>query len=185
MATNSARRGIDVAVEDPYPWYESLRERTPVLRVEDNLWLISRYADVVTAGRDAERFSSWFGNDRARRHVDALPSIDPPEHTRIRRAVATPFLPRATRSYEDVVDGVVERACARLAKAHRRIDAIRSFANVIPVEVLATVLGMEPRSLAAAADRAGPYKWSLFSRALQEGSGEVLSGLRTAVAAGG
>jgi len=172
-------------MEDPYRWYESLRERTPVLCVDDDLWLISRYEDVAAAGRDAERFSSWFGNDRGRRHVDALPSIDPPEHTRIRRAVAAPFLPRATTGYEDVVERVVERACARLGGTRRRIDAIRSFAGVVPVEVLAAVLDMEARSLAAAADSAGPYKWSLFARALQTGSGEVLSGLRAAVAAGG
>ena len=52
MPSISPRPGIDVAVDDPYPWYESLRERTPVLRVEDDLWLISRYADVAAAGRD-------------------------------------------------------------------------------------------------------------------------------------
>ena len=135
-------------------------------------------------GATYERFSSWYGNDRARRHVDALPSIDPPEHSRVRRVVAAPFLPRASRSYEALVDDVVERACVRLSGTPRRVDAIRSFANVVPIEVLAAVLGMNGRSLAAAADRAGPYKWSLFSRALHAGSGQVLRGLRMAVAVG-
>ena len=51
---------LDPAVQqDPYPYYAELRRSAPVFRMpETGFYLVTRYPDVVTVLRDAERFSN-------------------------------------------------------------------------------------------------------------------------------
>jgi len=47
---------------DPYPYYRQLRDHAPVHHLpEENLWMLSRYDDVVAALRDPSTFSSERG----------------------------------------------------------------------------------------------------------------------------
>src|SRR5690606_10322475 len=116
------------------------------------------------------RFSSYFGNDHAHRHVDALPSMDPPEHTTVRRAVAPPFHPGRSRDHHRVVDDVVTTASDRFAANPRRVDAVGGFATTVPAGVLAPVLGIEARTLIALADRGAPHRDRFWSQLLAERS---------------
>ncbi|MAG32027.1 MAG: cytochrome P450 [Deltaproteobacteria bacterium] len=43
---------------DPFPSYRKLREESPIHRVREGLWVVSRYADVSHALRHPERYSS-------------------------------------------------------------------------------------------------------------------------------
>src|SRR5260370_33627561 len=94
-------------VADPYPVYARLRAEAPVCHVEgDDVWAVSRYDDVVRVLRDPTTFSSSpmrdfmaggvLRRERARvpwaRSVSMLMgecrillSIDPPDHTLLRR----------------------------------------------------------------------------------------------------
>ena len=48
---------------DPFPYYGILRERYPCYWSESGqLWILSRYDDIVQAARDWETFSSSQGN---------------------------------------------------------------------------------------------------------------------------
>ena len=73
---------------NPFPYYDVLRERHPCYWSESgNLWILSRYDDIVQAARDWETFSSSQGN-----MIDELPgragatlgTTDPPRHDRLR-----------------------------------------------------------------------------------------------------
>jgi cytochrome P450 len=55
---------------DPFPYYEILREQYPCYWSESGqLWILSRYDDIVQAARDWETFSSSQGN-----MIDELPA---------------------------------------------------------------------------------------------------------------
>ena len=96
---------------DPYPGYARLRQEEPVCRVKlrDGLhcWLISRYGDARAALADPRlsrdprlAVPQWRESDRGRRLEDGsglgvhLPTREPPDHTRLRRLVASAFVPR-------------------------------------------------------------------------------------------
>ena len=50
--------------EDPYPIYRRLRDEAPVyLNRERSIWVLSRFDDVQSAGRDWRTFSSAEGVD--------------------------------------------------------------------------------------------------------------------------
>src|SRR5713226_1771976 len=86
----------DGVLADPYPWYRWLRTEAPCYHApERDIWVISRYDDVVAALRNHEVFSSALGIDYQRRPRRHLVSVDPPDHTRLRRLVSRDFVPRA------------------------------------------------------------------------------------------
>ena len=73
---------------DPFPFYAELRDQYPCYWSEGaQLWMLSRYDDIVEAARDWQTFSSSQGN-----MIDELPgragatlgTTDPPRHDRLR-----------------------------------------------------------------------------------------------------
>ena len=93
-----------------------LRSNLPVGKAEvegfDPFWVITKHADVVTVGRDAETYSSHQGRGGVV-GLEARPedfdfegggnlmlTMDPPEHTRYRKLVNRAFTPRAIRLLE-------------------------------------------------------------------------------------
>ena len=95
-------------LEDPYPAYAWLREHAPVFHVEEHdLWIVSRYADLLSAVRNTAVFSSNQGNSYERRPVPMLVGLDPPEHTRVRRVVARHWTPRVIGQLRPRVERLV------------------------------------------------------------------------------
>ncbi len=90
--------------KDPYPKLRELRERCPVAHTDAHggFWVVSRYDDVCEIARDPGVFSSryvtvptdiGYGED-----VRLGPlQFDPPEHTRLKRLLATAFVPARSR----------------------------------------------------------------------------------------
>jgi len=76
---------------DPYPLYRQLRELDPVqLLPQKDTWVLTRHADCVTVLRDP-RFSSREAHRLRQRAAELAPTMlntDPPEHARLRAAVA-------------------------------------------------------------------------------------------------
>ena len=95
---------------DPYPVYAALRRDAPVTYVPGlDLWVVTRYDDVVAVVKDDETFSSRNALRSSTRESLAevravlaegypeMPIIvdsDPPLHTRIRRPITKAFTPR-------------------------------------------------------------------------------------------
>lgn len=128
-----------VTIADPFAAYRAIRDDAPVYRTEHGFWVISRYDDVVRTLRDHERFSSTAGVGSEWRPVPMMISVDPPDHTQLRRLVQREFTPRAiagwdervTARVDDTLDAFIERGGGDLAA---------DVAYPIPIGVIADML---------------------------------------------
>lgn len=149
-------------VSDPYPGYRWLREQAPVRYIADhNLWVVARHADVVDVLSNPHRFSSELGMGavhslHAPQSVDyrigapgvrVLIATDPPEHTRLRRAVNAPFRRSAILKLIPRIEAIAAELVANLlANAERgEADIYRDLAAPLPELVLAELLGVPAR----------------------------------------
>jgi cytochrome P450 len=146
-------------VSDPYPGYRWLREQAPVSYLPNHdLWVVSRHADVVEVLSDPYRFSSQLGMGavqslHAPQSVDyrigapgvrVLIATDPPEHSRLRRAVLAPFGRAAIARLTPRIEAVATELVANLVANAERGDAeiYRDLAAPLPVLVIAELLGV-------------------------------------------
>jgi cytochrome P450 len=141
-------------IADPYPWYESLRDQSPFHYDEvRNIWVVSRYDDVLAATRAHDSLSSSEGITYARAPIPMMITIDPPDHTRLRRLVARDFTPRAIADWRPVVERRVAE-CVDELLADGDVDYMQTLAFPLPVTVIAEVLGIPPE------DHAQFKQWS-------------------------
>ncbi|MBU3673007.1 MAG: cytochrome P450 [Sinobacteraceae bacterium] len=149
----------------PYPMYATLHRDAPVYHDANmNLYLITRYADVVAASLDCETFSSQIdmrrdvavadvspSDDLYRREgwvvADVLSQVDPPRHTIFRRIVERLFTGPAVKRLHTYLDAHVCELIDGFA-ARGEADFLTEFALPLPIDVIADQLGL-PRSAAA------------------------------------
>lgn len=134
------------APRDPYPFYARLRETSPVCwsdRIDS--WILTRYEDCAAVLRDSASFSSdW------RRIGEAIPeptlsiqSLDPPEHTGIRRLLVDAVRQIDYRALETMMAAEVRTRLARLC-GQGPFDYITEFAAPLALKTITTVLGCPP-----------------------------------------
>jgi cytochrome P450 len=145
-------------------------------------WVVTRYADARAVLADPRfvrdptrvaqlRVAAGLGavhGGRAGRGVTML-HLDPPEHTRIRRAVAPSFAPRRTDAHRPVIEAIAATLVARCA-ASGRADLVCDLAVPLAVGVLCQVAGLPLDDHA----RFGPWV-----RAVHRIDGGSEAGLRT------
>src|ERR1700693_4582183 len=85
----------DTFFDDPYETYARLRDEAPVYFNEKyGFYALSRYADVVAAHQDTQRFSSSYGVtvdmllEKRRVDMNMMIIMDQPAHTQLRRLVS-------------------------------------------------------------------------------------------------
>jgi cytochrome P450 len=146
--------------DDPYETYRHLRDNEPVYFSERyGFYALSRYADVVAAHQDNERFVSSYGvtvdglMEHQRLDTNILIVMDPPEHDRQRKLVSQAFTRRAVEGLEPLVSGVIHGYLDDLAD-RERFDVVADFAALFPVEVISAMLGVP------AADRQQIRLWT-------------------------
>ena len=93
--------------ENPYPIYAQLRDESPIHRLPDGGWLLTRHADLDAVYRDRTSFSAdkkaafgpKFGvaTPLFEHHTTSLVFSDPPYHTRVRRRIVGALSPSAIR----------------------------------------------------------------------------------------
>jgi cholest-4-en-3-one 26-monooxygenase len=152
----------------PHDWFTYLRANAPVYRHPEpdgpGFWVLTKYDDVVTVGRDGQTFSS----DQKRGGVvileETLPNefegggnlmltMDAPEHTRYRKLVNRGFTPRQMRMLEPhireltskIIDEVIEQGGC---------DYVVDVAAEVPLQVIAEMLGVPME------DRHKVFEWS-------------------------
>ncbi|MEV0618236.1 cytochrome P450 [Nonomuraea sp. NPDC050404] len=143
-----------VSRADPYPLYAEFRARGPVWVEEMSTLVVTGYRDCETLLRDprlsAERWR-FFQDDQAADPYppDAPPSVrrpwflslDPPDHTRLRRLVSSAFTARAVARMEApvarLVDDLLDRASGR-----DTFDLLPGLAGTLPVTVICRMLGV-------------------------------------------
>jgi cytochrome P450 len=137
---------------DPYPRYAELRRRG-LVRSPLGLWATARH-DVATSVLRDRRFSSSpvhqpgytqptypEGDPRNELIPDSLLTMDPPDHTRLRRLVSKAFSPQAITELEpwtaDRTDGLLA-----YVNASSDFDLIDALAFPLPIAVICHLLGV-------------------------------------------
>ena len=140
----------DAFFNDPTEMYRRLRDESPVYYSEKyGFYALSCFADVLSAHRDWEGFSSAHGVELFMLSKDpaevksyrSIIMMDPPEHDRFRALVSRVFTPRAVTSLEPMIREVI---CGFLDQLNDRgeFDVVADFAAPFPVEVISRMLGV-------------------------------------------
>jgi len=133
---------------DPFPYYEILREQYPCYWSDSgNLWILSRYDDIVQATRDWETFSSSQGN-----MIDELPcragatlgTTDPPRHDRLRALSQAAFARKNVEQFIAPTVDIADRALVRICE-RKEFEFINDFSSQITVGVLFRTMGLPER----------------------------------------
>lgn len=130
---------------DPFSAYRTLRDHHPCFWSEEaQMWVLSRYADVVAALDDWETYSSAEGNmmtELPGRAGSTLGTTDPPHHDRLRGLIQHAFVRTNLDRFEEPTLRIAKEAAAAVADRDR-FDFIEDFSSKFTVRVLFAVLGL-------------------------------------------
>ncbi|MET9492668.1 cytochrome P450 [Nocardia sp. NPDC006630] len=180
----------------PHGVFDRLRAKAPVwwhpptVHTPDGegFWVLSRYADIVTAAADADTFSSQGGGNRSGGGtiIEDLPAdwaagillnmMDDPRHARVRRLLTPSVAPRTLRLIEEELRG---RAAAIVAAAIAKgeCDFLLDLAAELPLQAVAQLLGVPQQ------DRHQLFAWANVALDYEDRElGEVTARTRQAVA---
>jgi cytochrome P450 len=141
--------------EDPYPYYQRLRDDAPLYRNEElGFWAVSRHRDVLQGFRNSTTLSNKFGVslDPASRGPHAAKTMsflamDDPSHLRLRTLVSKGFTPRRIRELEPrVTEIAVQHLDVMMDKATSdpggTVDYVNEFAGKLPMDVISELMGV-------------------------------------------
>ena len=130
---------------DPFPFYKTLRDEHPCFwSKQAQMWVLSRYADIVSAGQDWQTYSSASGNlmtELPNRAGATLGTTDPPRHDRLRGLVQHAFMKRNLESLSGPIRDIARNTAEGLRGRHR-FDFIHDFSSIFTVRVLFAALGL-------------------------------------------
>jgi cytochrome P450 len=139
---------------EPDPQYAELRRSEPVCRVQlpygPPAWLVTDYNLTKTVLGDP-RFSraAAVGRDNPRESVadvsqvaESMLSMDPPEHTRIRKLVGKVFTPRRVAELRAGTTGIARGLLDNMIAAGPPADLVGRFSFPLPVIVICELLGI-------------------------------------------
>jgi cytochrome P450 family 150 subfamily A5 len=155
-------------VSDPYPYYESLRAKCPVVREpHQGVYMVTGFDESIEVLSDTERFSSCTATtgpfpgfpvplegltgDEVSSLIDAhrdelpfsdqLPSLDPPAHTRHRALLMRLLTPKRLKENEAMMWQLADRLLDPLLGAGEG-EFISEFAGPFSLLVIADLLGV-------------------------------------------
>ena len=142
--------------EDPYPYYQRLRDEAPLYRNEElGFWALSRHQDVLQGFRNSTTLSNKFGVslDPASRGPHASKTMsflamDDPDHLRLRTLVSKGFTPRRIRELEPRVTEIATRHLDAMLEKVRSsdtagtVDFVDEFAGKLPMDVISELMGV-------------------------------------------
>ena len=148
-------------INDPYTYFGRLREEDPVHWNEKyEVWIITRYDDLVWLIRHHELFSSAIfkkdpkppypevnesdleSYDFVRNWLsDALGRQDRPEHREMRDVVHGYFTPTSMEEWRPLVQSAIKDLLDAV-EDKRRMDVMRDLATPLPVLVIAQMMGV-------------------------------------------
>ncbi|HWC83102.1 MAG TPA: cytochrome P450 [Pseudonocardiaceae bacterium] len=133
---------------NPYPLYETLREAAPFSRWEGALTVLGEHATctkvlrdpTLSSDRTRSRMKRTLGAEDNVRPTSFL-SMDPPDHTRLRRLVSKAFTPRVIAALEPRIREVVDELVAGFAGTGE-FDVVSQFGYPLPVLIITELLGV-------------------------------------------
>jgi cytochrome P450 len=139
-------------IDNPYPALAGLRRHgQPIWHDELGVWLAARHSDVndVLRSRDLGRTfqprepeSTWESFNWL--HADSLLDNEPPTHTRLKSLITQAFNPKRIQSLQPQILAIVDSLLDQMEEASSTgpLDFISSFAEPLPVKVIASLLGV-------------------------------------------
>lgn len=135
----------------PYPLLAQLRAHPTLIKAAPlDAYLVSRYDDVLAVLKDPQRYSSealqsigeppWLGRNYL---SQAMVSVDPPRHTKLRALVNRAFGPSALARLERLIRSRAEEFAAA-AVEQGEVDFVDAFSIQLPRAVIGHLLGLEP-----------------------------------------
>jgi cytochrome P450 len=133
---------------NPFPYYDTLREKHPCYWSESaQLFILSRYDDIVQAARDWETFSSSQGN-----LIDELPgragatlgTTDPPRHDRLRALSQAAFARKNIEHLIGPTHDIADRSLDAICDAGQ-FEFVNDFSSQITVGLLFRTMGLPAR----------------------------------------
>lgn len=190
--------------------YARLRREEPVTRVTmphgGDAWLVTRYEDVRAALADPRLSrAAAVGKDVPRsspliQQAESLLSMDPPEHTRLRRLAAKAFTARQVAAVAPRVQAIVDGLVDALEESGSPADLASGLAWPMGITVICETFGVpvedrgrfrawtdemmaltvaDPSSVQAARDHLDAYLRELIARRIAEPGEDLLSRLVT------
>ncbi len=146
---------------DPYPLLAGLREASPFAEYGGAFVVAGRHADCWAVLRhpnaSSERNKSLIAGAAPRRTRDrpSFLSLDPPDHTRLRRLVSRAFAPPRIAALEPAIRAIASGLLDELDAAGpgATVDLIEGYAYPLPFGVISELLGIP------AADRPRLHAW--------------------------
>jgi cytochrome P450 len=152
---------------DPYPLYADLRRRG-LVRSPLGSWVTARHETAATILRD-RRFSTSpvhrrgyrppaypAGDPRAELPATDMLTMDPPDHTRLRRLVSSAFTPRAVAGLEPWIRAATDQLLEPV-DARAGFDVIDALALPLPIAVICHLLGVPRPSSGPGGARLSPH----------------------------
>jgi len=147
--------------EEPVHWNPAPRQAPGPWRLTRGFWVLSKYADVVAASRDYQRFSVYAGanvlwdlsQEELTEYRLSIMCVDPPDHTRMRRLLGGGFTPRKVAEAEPAIQAHADRLVAEAARRNE-IDLVADLTGKLPLLLLCELLG------ASAKDHPKIFRWA-------------------------
>jgi len=135
-------------IADPYPLYARMREASPFAELDGNLVVLGRYDDCSRILRDprssSQRDKSAIspGETERQGRARSFLSLDPPDHTRLRRLVSQAF---TARTVAGLAPRITELTGELLnATDGSSIELVSQLAYPLPVRIISELLGVPP-----------------------------------------
>jgi len=134
-------------LSDPYPVLARLREASPFTQFDGAFVIAGRHADCSAVLRDpnasSERGKSMLAQaaQRSVRERPSFLSLDPPDHTRLRRLVSKAFTPRMIARLELRIRAVTGELLTAAAGTGD-LEVVRQLAYPLPVRIISEMLGV-------------------------------------------
>jgi cytochrome P450 len=156
--------------DHPYEVLKSVRERAPVMHDDQfNRWYVTRFDDVRAILRDKDMSAdprkanpnsfvakiAAMGGTLNSSAPQSMLFMDDPDHRRLRGLVNKAFTLKAVEALRPRVREIADELLAKIET--NEFDLMTSFAGVLPVIVIAEMLGIDP------ADRGSFRHWSEVS----------------------
>jgi cytochrome P450 len=138
-----------VVIADPYPLLARFREASPFAELDGALVVVGRYEDCSRILRDP-RVSSM--RERSllippevadRERTRSFLSLDPPDHTRLRRLVAQAFTPRVVATLAPRITEITHDLLSAAAD-RGELELVSKLAYPLPVRIISELLGVPP-----------------------------------------
>lgn len=132
--------------DDPYPWYERLRDEEPVSFVPAlGLWLVTRWTDVRHVDLTPEVFTAATDPSTLNRSLGTnMLGLEGEDHAFLRAAFEPPFRPKLARPFtETTLVQLADDLLDDLA-VHDAADLLPTYAEPLSIRALQHMLAMDP-----------------------------------------